>query len=231
MVTRPYAHKVARVTISGDCFTSAEEWSTGFYLGGETGDSASVTGSAANIAPYWTTFFTSATTKVSNRYRTLMVKVASFGTDGKTIDDEIDYYSYPTPILGAYTVNHNPPQISLAATLTSSEARGLASKGRMYLPGVGPSVDTNGRIPSADSGNIATNLKTFFDALNSSFPMPGLVILASHGHRTEVLPGPDIVYTSPENKFVHGLKVGDVYDTQRRRRNGLSESYTSRTLA
>jgi hypothetical protein len=33
-----------------------------------------------------------------------------------------------------------------------------------------------------------------------------------------------------QNDYVETIRVGDVVDTQRRRRNGLTEVYTSRTL-
>ena len=53
--------------------------------------------------------------------------------------------------------------------------------------------------------------------------MPGQLINASHP--PVVIGGP-----SPVNKVVTTIKVGNVYDTQRRRRNALAESYAAATL-
>jgi hypothetical protein len=231
-VEKPFAYKVNRVTISGDCFNGAEVWSTGFYFGYTNADAADPAGTADDIAGYWSTFFTTAANKVGSAYRTLQVKVAQLGTDGKTDLDSIDYYDYPSPVVGVTATSVLPPQISLAATLSSDVQRGLGAKGRMYLPGVWDSVSTStGKLGTTTPTNVSLNLKTMFDAINSDTDIPGEVILASHGHKTTIIPGGDIVYISPINTKVTGLRVGDVFDTQRRRRNDLPEVYVTRVLA
>jgi hypothetical protein len=34
----------------------------------------------------------------------------------------------------------------------------------------------------------------------------------------------------PVNRYVQDIRIGNVYDTQRRRRNQLNETYTSREI-
>jgi hypothetical protein len=57
-----------------------------------------------------------------------------------------------------------------------------------------------------------------------SFDIADQLILAGKA-RSALLAG------TAQNDYVETMKVGDVVDTQRRRRNGLSESYQLRTLA
>jgi hypothetical protein len=208
----------------------AEIWSTGFFLGSASADSADPAGSAEEIAGHWATFFTHGSSEFGSNYLTTQVKVASIGTNGNTILDEIDYYIYPTPPAGTNGPTPFPPQISLALTLTSDVQRGLASKGRMYLPGINASIGTTtGKIASGVVGPIADQAKVFFDALIGNLDVPGRPILASKGHR--IVNSDPPAWANPVNATVTGLRLGDVYDTQRRRRNAIPESFTPRVLA
>jgi hypothetical protein len=228
-----YPHRVNKVVISGDCFSGSEIWSTGFYMGSETADAGDPGSLAAlNIAPYWTTFFTHVDSHISNGYRTLQIKVSQLGTDGDTDLEMIDFYDYPSPPAGGGGASTLPPQISLAATLTSELQRGLAAKGRMYLPGINSAVSSS----SAKLSTITTNplldkLKIFFDAVNTDPDIPGRLILASKGHKVAGVGGDPFTYIGGVIKDVTGFRVGDVYDTQRRRRDAIPEVYSTRVLA
>jgi hypothetical protein len=63
-----------------------------------------------------------------------------------------------------------------------------------------------------------------FNALDASVDAPGHVVNASKGSKRAL-------YTDGRNVPVNGVRVGNVYDTQRRRRNGLSETYVSAVVA
>lgn len=219
-----FAHKVNRVTISGSMFTNEEQWSTGFYLGNVSADAEPPTEAlAASIAAAWETFFKSANAKISQQWASTEVKIATMGTDGKTIPDSPVYHTYPAPFSGANASTVFPPQIALVATLVGPSARGLASKGRMYLPGVNAGLDSNGRISSTDRLAIATAFRTFIRAVVDSPETNNVPILASKGRL--VAGG-----TGPISKEIISVRVGNVYDTQRRRRNGLAEAYSTVTV-
>lgn len=232
-VTPPFAHKVNRVTILGDCFTSSEQWTTGFFLGNDNSDVGDPAGSAAKIATYWSAFFTHANVSVATAYRTLQVKVAQIKTDGHTDLDAVDWFDYATPVAGGSSSVHiYPPQIALAATITSNVQRGLAAKGRMYLPGVTLDVQTSsGKILQTSVSSLADRLKVFLDAINADVDIQGRVVLASHGHAVRDETGKIQSYANPINTIATGCRVGDVYDTQRRRRNDLPEVYSAKVLA
>lgn len=219
-----YAHKVARVTIFGEMFGSNEEWSTGFFLGAPDADAAvATTAFTGPLKTAWSTLFTTGANGFSNYFSTTGVKVARMGLNAKTELDTVVTDYYASPIFGGGSGAPHPPQIALVTTLTSGTGKGLGGKGRMYLPGVKFAVDGTGHISSTEVNTLATALKTFFDAVNGMTDAPGSTINASQGRLVAGGAG-------PVNKAVDGLRVGNVYDTQRRRRNQLAETYTSKTI-
>lgn len=219
-----YAHKVCRVTISGTMFGGAEEWSTGFFLGFDSSDSTAPTQQGADdILAAWTTFFSASGSLISNRYATTQVKLSSLNTAGDTLADETKYAYPATALVGATTSTTLPPQCSLVVTLKSTIAHGRGSKGRMYLPGISVIIGTDGKVASTSVGTIATNLQSFFNLMGNDADLPGRLILASKA--------PNILGVGAFNQNVTSIAVGDVIDTQRRRRNGLSEVYTTKALS
>lgn len=224
MVQRQYAHKVNRVTISGTSSTGGEIWTTGFYLGLEGGDAGAVTPVMASaIGAMWQTYFTAANSYTSTNYKTTQIKCAQFNADGSTDEDNVEYYIYGSPISGVSGGAWFPPQIALVATLISSNVRGVAAKGRMFLPGVNIAVNGDGHFSPTEQGNLATAFNTFLSQVNQSVDVPDKVILASSGSAP--------LYANKANKNVEHIRIGNVYDTQRRRRNALKETYLSRDVA
>lgn len=229
----PYAHAVKRVTISGTCYGGAEIWSTGFYVGAVGADVSNPTQQFADaIRTAWTAFWGGATSYVSSNFKVDNVKVAQVGADGKTSLSNVVYAPYGTALQGTAASPILPPQIALVASLENAGARGLAAKGRMYLPGIAAALGTTGQISTTNATTIAGNMKTFFDAVNAAAPTGEKVILASQGRRVK---GPDGSYSpvpgTAVNAVVNRVRVGTVYDTQRRRRNAMVEQYQSATLA
>lgn len=220
----PFAHKVIRYTAFGTCFGADEEWSTGFYIGAEATDAVNPTQLTANaFLTAWETFFKSSNANIANSYKTVGVRVALMNEDGK-MDPAHNFYAYPTvPFSGFNPASPMPAQISLVASLQARPDRGLASKGRMFLPGVNASCDTSGRISGTTTTNIATQLDTMFTALNAGFDTGGYLINASKG-------GTGVNGPAPVNRRVEDILVGNVYDTQRRRRNQLTETYSTRQI-
>lgn len=219
-----YAHAVNRVTLSGTMFGGAEQWSTGFFLGQEGADAQTASTAACDsILDAWRVYFESATSYVSAQYVTTQCKIAKIAADGHTVLPDV-FYGYPATLLdGQQGTNTHPPQCSLVLTLQSDRPRGLASKGRMYLPGISAAMGGNGKISTANRDSITLNMKTFFDTIHADADVPDQLILAAKGN------GPFPGLTA-QNDYVQTIKLGDVIDTQRRRRNGLVESYVQQTL-
>jgi hypothetical protein len=222
----PYAYRVTRVTIQGSSFDGGEEWSTGFYMGHESGDADLPNQQLADdIRAAWTTFFTAGSSKVCNKWKTELVKVSSIGTDGKSNAADTVYSAVTGEVVGTQPFLF-PPQCALVATLTSQVARGVGAKGRLFLPGIVATLQGSGKITSTDVTAIGNNFKTFLTAVNASTATNNVVMLASQGSLNKD-GTPKVGGRAPVNKAVTGLRIGDVYDTQRRRRNGLTETYTA----
>ena len=219
-----YAHKVNRVTFSGTMFGGAEEWSTGLWMGEEGQDAQVPTQASADaFLALWTTFFESSEAQISYNYLTTQVKVAHINTNGTTDQANVQY-AFPGAVVdGQALASVFPPQCSLVVTLMSDRPRGLASKGRMYIPGVCWGVGTNGKLTTANRDSFAGKIEAFFNGIRAHADIADDPILAAKG--TGAFPE-----LTAQNDYIEKLKVGDVYDTQRRRRNGLTESYITKTL-
>lgn len=215
-----YRHKVVRVTLQGQMLGGAEEWQTGFYVGQMSADATEPTQAWVDaVRDAWATIWTTAARGISDAYTFNQVKAAVLGTDGKYDPAIAPVISYPnTALVGGSTGNPLPPQCSLVATLVAGSGKGLAGKGRMYIPGVRIGVDGGGKLSESYTSGMATALAGFFNTINSAGGAPGRVINASEGTRVLVVP-------NPKNLLVNGVRVGNVYDTQRRRRNALDEQY------
>lgn len=217
-------HRVAKVTLSGTCFGGQEIWSTGFHLGWENQDATAITPTGvSDVANAWATFFQNVDIAVSGYYEFTECKIAMLNNDGKTIPDSAQYYSPPALVKGGGGNQANPPQVSLVATLANSLPRGLATKGRMFLPGIATAVDATGHLSTFQAGAVADKLKIFFDTIYNDADLPGNPVLASVGR------GPLNMDGAIRN--ISQIRVGNVYDTQRRRRNALNEAYTIRAVA
>jgi hypothetical protein len=71
--------------------------------------------------------------------------------------------------------------------------------------------------------------RTMLQAINATTATDNVIVLASHGQLNKdgtIKVGGRAAVT----KAVQTVKMGDVYDTQRRRRNGLVEVYQTASL-
>ena len=161
------------------------------------------------------------------------VTVRRLDADGLTVEQ---YEGSPTTALvpiGSSTVAF-PNQCALAVTLVTARA-GRTGKGRIYLPSLGDLTLTGNRFGTGWADLIATAVKTFLDNMNtvvhtatdaSNF----LAVQSSVASREPGFwtPGAPTGYMGAK---IIAIKLGDVVDTQRRRRSGIVESYTTKLLA
>lgn len=224
MVT--YEHITWRVQILGTMMTGGEEWSTGFFMGNPGGDvgQAPTEADASAIGARWKTFFEDAGSGFSSNFKTVGVKISLVSPAGTSDPANTAYFYYAAAISGGSGGSWFPPQIALVATLTTARVRGYGSKGRMFLPGINFPIDATGHMAPTEQGNIRTKLVTFLNGVNTDNSHDYVVVLNSAlsagipGHPALVEP-------------ITGVRVGNVYDTQRRRRNALVEAYVAGALA
>jgi len=108
-----------------------------------------------------------------------------------------------------------PAQCSPCVSLTTATA-GSRARGRMFLPPPDTTVLTTvGRIGATPRGDLINALDTFF------------ATMAANGADCVVVSGVGGVYTTYP---VNTIRLGDVIDTQRRRRSSIAEVYTSAAI-
>lgn len=152
-----------------------------------------------------------------------LVKFAAIGADGKYTSAAIEK---PRVVAGGQA-NLQRPHNQSARVVTLNTAGDLNRiKGRFYVPLPAFGVQPDGRWLAEDADAMEGSDKTFIDAINNQ---PGLdvldigVVVASQGRRDQF----GALRVQPGNHPVTSISVGRTPDTQRRRRNRLTEGRTS----
>lgn len=207
-----------RLIISGT-LTSAEVWSTSIGYSGVTGgDSTAVTaaselqgiaddiwdsldnaGAAKNPFTQISSSGTIDRVRVEARNATTLLQAAEAVGTG------------PLPGTGAPT---HPTTVCTCISLLTG-LPGRRYRGRMYLPTLTGVVTTDFRVPESQRDATATTTAAIIDAWTAAFNV------IDPGSKPTVVSLTGGVCTS-----VQQIRVGNVFDTQRRRRDALAESYT-----
>lgn len=141
------------------------------------------------------------------------VKAARIGTDGKYVSEP---YILPASAEGYYADNY-VPQATFVNTLVSNQWRNPGKYNRFYLPGFLPGGGGIYKLSPTDNQAYVTALKSFIEGLNSA--VSGLPNLSS------LYVGVVSNVGSGQSNEVIEVRVGNIIDTQRRRRNALVEDY------
>jgi len=118
-----------------------------------------------------------------------------------------------------------PNQCAVVCSLLTARA-GRTGKGRIYLPLLGLTLQGDGTVPSAGQTAIANGMKALIDTLNTA-----LVAVATSpkiGVQSHTASSQDAgAYTGAA---VTNVAIGNIVDTQRRRRGSLTEVYISAAI-
>lgn len=129
-------------------------------------------------------------------------------------------YPAPVPGLGTYSKTN---QAAMVLSLRTSTP-GARGRGRMYWPAVGAGVSgTTGRLSNPTTTDIANGAKALLVLIST-------IIDANAG----IFPWSDVILgvrsvTDHATRTVTRIQVGDIVDTQRRRRDTLPENYLTVT--
>lgn len=201
--------ETARVVVSGTIY-GIEEWSFGVTLiprDGATG--GNITSIPQSVQDATQNFVVQS---CSSAVRLRMIKANPLDTDGRyQSQGRTTAWEWPLPLPVGSGGNLQPAQIALAVSLRTANPRGLAGKGRFYLPGPNAGIGSDGYVaPSAVEG-LQARAATWIAALNAGFPT-WRVGVASDVRGGAIQP-------------VTGVTVGRVLDTVRSRRTKLLEQY------
>lgn len=131
----------------------------------------------------------------------------------------VSEFLHTTPIVGTGTLRL-PLQAAVVISLRT-DTPGGRGRGRLYWPACGATLSTAGRLSSPTEtvvvGAAQTYLRGISDAMDASVPPDPLtsIHLAVRSRTAKTTP------------HVNRLQVGDVVDTQRRRRDALPENYAN----
>lgn len=213
----PIRHKL--LSVLGTTFNGADIFSFSMRIippiGGETVDQAQVD----SLATATSTMFANANLAVCQWNKMTAIKLAPIAADGHYPPGEDAFeHVYAPAIVGGATVSTIiwPPQCSYSVGLQTAASRGRGHIGRFYLPSLSFNVNTaTGKVGDL-SASVGAVLRTWINAINATSGIGTVGVLSSLG--------------SGASRVVTGVRLGQVVDTQRRRRNAIGESYTSVAL-
>lgn len=123
------------------------------------------------------------------------------------------------PQLGSGTLRL-PPQSAMVISVRT-DTPGASGRGRLYWPAMGATLDSSGRMFTPTPATLLNDFKTYLNGIRNdlatAFPTIGFD-LAVRSKTTHTTP------------HAVRLQVGNVVDTQRRRRDNLAEAYATTTF-
>lgn len=212
----PYPSDHLLLSFGGPLMTT-EEWScgirfsTGFGPQNQEDEETALTAAAAVL----NTWFIGGPSGIgspliSQNARLAWVKLNRIGVDGRYVREQTNLFEFETPSAGGVGTNAHPPNVALAVTFMTNVNRGLANRGRIYLPAPAIAVGSTGLIAAADADRVNAGMATLLTDLNTDVGL-GAAIVASKER-------------SGASRLITGTRVGRVLDTMRSRRAQLDET-------
>lgn len=221
-----YTENFGLLRFGGTAWSDTEEWSCGLKLRHIGGDAAGpliadVLASQEAVADAVQLYVADSDADFSAGIRLNWMRFNAISkSTGKYLDpNSPNYFEYETAIGGQAPVI--VPQVAYCVTLRGLPKRGPAARGRWFVPTgsrVSPIVTSTGVMPAATALLRANAAGRFLEALQD--------ISIGEGPNTwnPYLFGDGI--GGPQDSPLTTVSVGNVYDTQRRRRNQLEETYS-----
>lgn len=225
MPTYPRRHVLLR--FGGSAAEGQESWSCGVRLA--TIDPAvgpatllqSCQEALENVQEACAEYVETPNARFSNLLRLEFVKLNPIDTDGRYIfPDQPVEHLFEGPDVPTGTAQAAPLQLAYCVTLRGEFRRGPAARGRYYVPcgvtGV-PVVTSTGVIAEGQAQAAADAAGTFLESVQvlDLDPVGASLKLRLMGDGQ----------SGPRESSVTRVEVGNVYDTQRRRRHQIEETY------
>ena len=222
-----YPFPFHRLVIGGKIATT-EHWNTSLAIA--TGGAATPVDSTllTAVAGAVSTWFVGSGTndaRIESNATLEFIKLNRLDTAGHYMDDA-QTHLYPTPPVGPEAMIA-PPQTSVVVTLRTSQERGLANRGRMYLPptyGI-MALDSGGRLSTGYAARNASSISTLINGINSIYT--AWTGAGDFGGRVAVVSKT----RSGAWHSVTAVEGGRVVDTVRSRRTSLVEDYQPSAVA
>jgi hypothetical protein len=165
-------------------------------------------------------YHANADTKIHTNAKMTSLKATAIGVDGHYLTDAREAEPAPGGVAGGSSGTRPANQVALVISLGSNTQIGRATKGRFYLPLTTITLNTNGASDSSITTPLLASTVDFLqDVIDICVAMDevGTLQLMSNV-------GAGI------SRAVSRVRVGQVPDTMRSRRNALSEGYVEGTV-
>jgi hypothetical protein len=213
-----YSAPFWRLVLIGDLYTDV--FNTTLSLVPSGGSAPAVTQADADaLATAITTFWAQDTTgggwNITASARLTGWKLNRIGTDGRYMDPGTIEHVLPSPVAGGGPIGA-APQLAQAATIRGANERAAAGRGRMFFPvsAYGMSVESDGRISSAEAGVLAQIFHGFLQNIDGVLIDRSIPLLAGIASKTG----------AGAFQVMSRVSVGRTVDTIRSRRNRLPEA-------
>lgn len=156
-------------------------------------------------------WFTDSVSHIGNATQLNWVKCVNIGANG-------DYtgapaiYQFGTPVLGGSAADA-PSFCCVALSWTTGKSFGRARGGRIYPPNFGATRSSGAQITSSVQADLVQSALEFLSAVDVS------------GDQYDF--NPSVVSASGVSNPITGVRVGNIYDTQRKRKDATRETYVS----
>lgn len=203
-----------RVTLNGTLGAANEEsWSCGFHFTAAEVMDPTEAAAAANeirnrLGTAWSAAAPNLRSLMSTRGTLRDVSVYSYANTGPAVSSA--NAALGTPIVGVNSATA-PPQCAVVYSLLTGFA-GASRRGRIYWPALAPAIDGSFKSTLARGSGL--------DVINTAILIQDALETFAPGAWGVYSPKLDVV--TP----VTSVRAGDVIDTQRRRRDALTELYS-----
>jgi hypothetical protein len=206
---------------------SEDSWQVGVHLAPTAPSTAAFMPSPTQLGTLaegaLRTFHTSDNAQASHLVKLNWAKAAPLDFNGHYSGEAVTY-NLATPMPGHYEGDQrSAPQVACAITLWSGQRLGHANYGRLYYPMWSATLSEYGYVIDSHAGLMADQAKILIDGINS--------------WADSIFTATDVAVTILSKvglgamKRPSAIRIGNVKDTQQRRRRQLREAYTNRTLA
>lgn len=218
-----YPYSFIKLTFGGDLRDTDEVWACGFHIGRESANTTQ--NDLENIGSIqlqviWdaiANFHSNGANDVPTNMRLQWVKMAAVGTNGKYLGAPVEHI-YSTARSGSNTKGFIP-STAVVYTLVADKFKDPGKYNRFYLPTTPPTASNGHKLTSAETEDRATSLANIVNDINAA------LAVEFSGLRVRIVSQKTNIY-----RQVSSVRVGDIIDVQRRRRNALRESYNEHAV-
>lgn len=219
-----FPYNFIKLTFGGDLLDTEEIWTCGIQLSGLNHDldafslGVNDTAKQTAIKDAVVAFVGDSANRIPTRMRLQWVKWALIGKNGKYIGAPMEVI-LETPQTGTNNDGFIP-STAMVYTLSTNKFKDPGKYNRFYLPTVPPSTTNTYQETAQQGAARAASAVTFINAINSAFESETAgAVVSAVSQRVSLY------------QAITKVRVGDIIDTQRRRRNKLYESYSEAELS